>query len=112
MPNTPIQDMALGQLRDAVEQLKALAATTTDRDIYAAANDSEAQMQSRISTLLNLQLARDTAAMQAQTDRISATKSAFDSAVKNIAVANDIVTGTAKFLGAVDILIKVATRIA
>jgi hypothetical protein len=112
MPNTPLQDLALGQLRDAADQLKALAATTTDRDVYAVANDSEAQIQSRISTLLNLELAGDTAAMQAQAISISETKSAFDSAVKNIAVANDVVTGTAKFLGAMDILIKVATRLA
>jgi len=112
MPNTPLQDTALGQLRDAVDQLKALAATTTDPAIYAAANDSEAQIQGRISALLNLQLASDTAAMQAQADRISETKSAFDSAVKNIAVANDLVTGAAKFLGAVDVLIKVASRLA
>jgi transaldolase len=112
MPNTPIQDTTLAQLRDALDQAKAIAAAATENDIYEAANESQASIQERISTLLNLQLAGDTAQMQAQAAEVTATKGAFDTAAKNLTTANDIVTATADFLDAVDVLIKVASHLA
>jgi hypothetical protein len=112
MPNTPIQEMTLGQLGDALIKLKALATTTTDPAVYAAANDSQARIDSQISVLQNLQLANDTPAMQAQADGIGQTKAVFDAAAKKLATASEVITGAAKFLDAVDVLIKVASRLA
>jgi hypothetical protein len=107
-PKTPLQDQTIDQLNDGANTLESIIRTTSDLAIYRAANDEYAAIQDRISTLLNLKLAADTAEMQGLAPAVQQAKADLDAVLKNVAKASDLINGAAKFLGAVDSLITAA----
>jgi hypothetical protein len=107
---TPLQSQTLAQLYAGAAALKAIISAPPDLATYQAANDNDGLIQDRISTLLNLQLATDTAAMQKVSLALTQAKADLDSVLKNISKASDLVDGVAKFLGVVDDFIAAAQK--
>src|SRR5580693_9688957 len=95
---TPLQNQTLAQLYAGAAALKTIISAPPDVATYQAANDNYGLIQDRISTLLNLQLASDTAAMQKLAPALSQAKADLDSVLKDISKASDLVAGVAKYL--------------
>jgi hypothetical protein len=111
-PKTPLQDQTLAQLYAGAAALKAIISAPADVPTYQAANDSYGLIQDRISTVLNLQLAGDTDAMQKCAPALNQAKADLDAVLKNISKASDLVDGVSKYLGVVDDFIAVAEKAA
>jgi hypothetical protein len=105
---TPLQNQTIDELNDGAKTLQSIIKTTSDLATYRAANDEYAAIQDRISTLLNLKLAADTAEMQVLAPAVQQAKADLDAVLKNVSKASDLINGAAKFLGAVDGLITAA----
>src|ERR1017187_7240966 len=89
-PKTPLQDQTIDQLNEEADSLEQIIRTTPDLAIYRAANDEYSAVQDRISTLLNLKLAADTADMQKQVPAIQQAKADLDAVLKNVTKASDL----------------------
>jgi hypothetical protein len=105
---TPLQDQTIAQLRAEADSLENTIRTTSDLAIYRAANDEYGAVQDRISTLLNLQLAADSADMQNLGPGIKKAKEDLDKVLSNISKASDVITACAKFLGVIDEFVTAA----
>jgi hypothetical protein len=110
--NTPIVDQTLAQLRDSLDNLDSVEGNeSTDMDLYRAVEKQKIAIEDRISTLENLQLIRDTAAMQALVPALKQAKTDLDGVVSKICKASDVVDGVTKFLGIVDKLAAAAKAV-
>jgi hypothetical protein len=110
--NTPILEQTLAQLRDSLDGLDSVEANqSTDIDLYRSVEKQKAEIEDRISTLQNLQLVQDTAAMQALVPDLKKAKTDLDGVVSKICKASDIVDGVTKFLVVVDKLADAAKAV-
>jgi hypothetical protein len=103
-----LQNLTLAQLNAAAASLKATSNNTADLEVYRAANEQYTAVQDRISELLLIQLAADTAQMQVLMAPMQKAKGDLDAVLKTLAKASDLVAQVAKYLQAVDDLIAAA----
>jgi hypothetical protein len=110
---TPIVAQTLAQLYDGSDALdKIIGAPSTALDVYRSAVKQKGEIEERISTLENLQLARDTDAMQALVPGLKQAKANLDGVLGSISKASDLVDGVTKFLVVVDALVAAAKVVA
>jgi hypothetical protein len=112
-PKTPIVDETLAQLDSSSDALDAIIGNaSTDMDTYRAAEEQKGEIEHRISTLENLQLARDTDAMEALVPQLKQAKADLDAVVATICKASDLVDCVTKLLKVVDTLVAAAKAVA
>jgi len=110
---TPIVAQTLAQLYDGSDALdKIIGDPSTALDVYRSAVKQKGEIEERISTLENLQLARDTDAMQALVPGLKQAKANLDGVLGSISKASDLVDGVTKFLVVVDALVAAAKVVA
>jgi hypothetical protein len=103
----------LAQLHDSSDALdKITGGGSTALDVYRAAMAQKIEVEDRISTLMNLQLAQDTDAMQALVPQLKQAKANLDSVLATICKASEVVDGVTKFLVVVDALAAAAKAVA
>jgi hypothetical protein len=109
---TPVISQTLAQLNDSSASMdKIMADNSENLDLYRAADVQKGKIEDRISTLGNLQLARDTTAMQALIPDIKQAKADLDKVIGKISKASELVDGVTKFLGVVDTLANIAKSV-
>jgi hypothetical protein len=110
--NIPIVEQTLAQLRDSLDKLDLVEGNqSTDLDLYRAVEKQKIAIEDRISTLENLQLIQNTAAMQALVPDLKQAKTDLDGVVSKICKASDVVDGVTTFLVVVDKLADVAKAV-
>jgi hypothetical protein len=111
--STPILTQTLAQLDESADALdQTMGNATTPLDVYRAATEQKEQIEQRISTLENLQLAQDTKEMQALVPALAQAKTNLDGVLGKISKASEVVDGVTKFLAVVDALVSAAKAVA